>query len=390
MRILFITSKYPPCPCGVGDHTCGLARELRTCGHEIMVYTSSAGKSNGAEDPGGVRVLREICAWDFSANFGVLESARRHRAEIVHLQYTASWHNHPVFPLFPWAIKRRACPPVPKVVVTLHELEAPITKILPGPTRRAWLIPLLLFSDAIIVTSERDASVLRRIPFMSGKLHYIPLGSNLHQGTPPPIDRQQIRKQLGVRDDETLLARFGFVDNIQVALIPMVLHSVRQLLDRGCRVKLLLVGGGSGPGQTEVLKLARELGIENHLLFTGYRPSDEASRYLRSADIAVQPYPEGVCERRSSLQAVMALGLPIVSTQRGIPLSLFRPRDNVMLARVHDSRKMADAIGELISDPSLRARLAEGARISARLFSWDKIARDTERLYQSLCEPPRR
>lgn len=384
MRVLFITSKYPPCPCGVGDHTCRLARELRTYGHEVTVYTSSEGKPESAEDPGEVRVLREISAWDFSANSGVLESARRHQAEIVHLQYTASWHNHPVFPLFPWTIKRRACLPVPKVVVTLHELAAPITKILPGPTRRMWLIPLLFFSDAIIVTSERDASYLRRIPFVSGKLHYIPLASNLPPGVTPPINRQRIRKQLGVCEDEVLLTRFGFVDNIQAALIPMVLHSVRQLLDRGYHIKLLLVGGGSEPGQAEVLKLARELSIENHLLSTGYRPSDETLRYLQSADIAVQPYPEGVCERRSSLQAVMALGLPIVSTQGGIPPSMFRPRDNVMLARVHDSRQMADAIGELIENVPLRQRISKNIVEVASQFSWKSVGAKTHELYLAL------
>ena len=103
------------------------------------------------------------------------------------------------------------------------------------------------------------------------------------------------------------------------------------------------------------------------------------------------PFADGASFRRGSLLAVMAHGLPVVSTQPRQPES--RPRagsraltfrdwpqlqhgENALLAPLDDPAALAAAMAQVLSDDALRARLAAGARASAAWFDWDRIAAD--------------
>ncbi len=385
MKVMLITAKYPPQQCGIGDHTHRLAVELAKYGHDIAALTSSVGSGPVLNGQGNVEVIREAFQWNFSDYARIRDYVQGRKMEIVHIQYHAfSFLCHPMITLLPVLLKQGFWNASLKVVVTLHELAGPITHILLGPTRRIWLLPLMHFSDAVIVTNERDLSYLQKIPLIKRRLHLIPLASNFLTDTGEQPDRSMVRSKLGVADDETLLVRFGFLHNIRVSLIPQLLHALKLLLDQGYRVKLLMVGGEDAEGRKNVLSLAEDLRIENHILLTGYCSAEDVSRYVRSADIGVQPYPEGVCEKRSSLHAVLSHGLPVVSTRNGKVPSMFGHRENIFLVPVDECEPMAEAIACLIEDVELRDTLAHNALKTMAAFNWEAIGKMTHMLYTSL------
>lgn len=392
MRVLFITGKYPPTPCGIGDHSRRLASELAKKGHEIRVFTSSSDTNEVANNHHGcIDVIREATKWDFADYRSILSLLRHEKIELIHIQYHSHAFNcHPMITLLPMLLKKEIPFSRVKVVVTLHELTGPITWALPGPTRRIWLLPLMFFSNANIVTNERDMFYLQKILFLSKKLHYIPFSSNVDVRFASKVDRGAVRTRLGVGDSEILLVRFGFVNNVRVSLLPELLYSVKMLVDKGYKVKMLFIGGESVEGRSEVFTLARSLGITGHIVMRGYCSENEVSECLSAADIGVQPYPEGICEKRGSLQAAMLHGLPVVSTQNGRVPSMFSHRENVMLAPVRDTVRMAEAIEALINDVELRKTLGRNAAKLNEIFNWQTNCQRTETLYQRLLRDSRR
>lgn len=97
----------------------------------------------------------------------------------------------------------------------------------------------------------------------------------------------------------------------------VVIKVVKELRDRGMRVKAKLVG--DGPKRADFEAMARELGIGDAVMFTGLLPSAmEVRKELLESDILVFPtVGEGL--PRTVIEA-MAVGLPCLSTAvNGIP-----------------------------------------------------------------------
>lgn len=385
MRVLFITAKYPPVPCGIGYHTQRLSYELKKHLDDTSVLTSAVGNAFDASDVESPSAFRIVKKWDFAAERIIFSCISENKIDLLHIQYHATaFQWHPMITLLPMRLKKDPRTRTLKIVVTLHELAGPLKGYLPAILRRLFLLPLTLFSDAVIVTNERDRSHLTWVPHLRGKLFLVPLASNIDPMPREPFNKTLIRSQLGVSPDQTLLVRFGFVNNLHETLIEELLQTVKILVRDGYDVKLLFLGAKEETHKEQILTYAKELKIDTRLVFTGYCDPMNITRYLLSADIAVQLYPEGVCERRSALQAVMAHGLPIVSNRNGPLPSMFHHRQNVMLASKNDAEETAKAIAEVIRDGELRAELGNQAAVTARQFTWEETGKRTVRLYESL------
>jgi glycosyltransferase involved in cell wall biosynthesis len=110
------------------------------------------------------------------------------------------------------------------------------------------------------------------------------------------------------------------------------------------------------------------LGLGGRVTLAGEESEDAiGSRYER-ADVFVLPsFHEGY---GMALAEALAHGLPIVSTRAGaIPETV--PQDAGRLVPPGDVEALAGALAALLDDPSLRGRLAAGARAAReRLPSW--------------------
>jgi glycosyltransferase involved in cell wall biosynthesis len=288
--------------------------------------------------------------------------------------------------LLPWLLKRQVDSAKCKTVVTLHELAGPMAHSIPTPVRRAWLLPLLFASDAAIVTNERDLSLLRRVPGLKRRLNYIPFGSNIDANGLRGGDRQAIRRKLGIDEGETLVARFGFVHDLRANLFPELVLAIKRLSGKDYRVRLLLIGGGNQADRKEVTALAHSVGIEDLVLFTGFCSPDEVSGYLVSADIGIQLYPEGVCEKRTGLLAALAHGLPVVGLGKGHVASMFIDRENIALTPSSNPDDIAATVEGLIVDCDLRNTVSKNAILMAARFNWVSIGKAMNELYGKLSE----
>jgi glycosyltransferase involved in cell wall biosynthesis len=130
-----------------------------------------------------------------------------------------------------------------------------------------------------------------------------------------------------------------------------------------------------------------EYHLRDYVHWTDFVGQEEVSAYLTASDVAVLPYRDGASYRRGSLMAVLAHGLPIVTTEphpsmvSGILPRLENGRNAVLVPR-GDPIALAQGVVRIMNDARLAARLRQGAQAVAAAFTWDSIAQRTLAFYQ--------
>jgi glycosyltransferase involved in cell wall biosynthesis len=110
---------------------------------------------------------------------------------------------------------------------------------------------------------------------------------------------------------------------------------------------------------------ARNRGID----LLGEMASDQVPDFLRTATVALLPYPSGASFRRGSLLAPAACGVPIVSL-RG---SETPPEIMGLLEPVSSRDELVAQAAAYLSDRAKREAAHEKSRQLAALVSWDCI-----------------
>jgi glycosyltransferase involved in cell wall biosynthesis len=82
------------------------------------------------------------------------------------------------------------------------------------------------------------------------------------------------------------------------------------------------------------------------------------------------------------LVEAMSQRLPVVATPVGAAATFVRDDDTGLLVPPRDSVALATALGRILDDPSLRARLAEAAFRRVRELTWTRTAAQTLAVYQ--------
>jgi len=109
-------------------------------------------------------------------------------------------------------------------------------------------------------------------------------------------------------------------------------------------------------------------------------PEDEVMRHYREHDLLV------MCSTYEGFGMVvveaMSQGLPVIATPVGCAPMVVRDGENGMMVPARDPAALAAAFRRLMADAPLRRRMAEGASLSARQFTWRATAERTLRVYQ--------
>ncbi len=169
-----------------------------------------------------------------------------------------------------------------------------------------------------------------------------------------------------------------------------LLRAARILTDRG-RHDVAYTLMGAGDSFAELQALARELGIDSAVEFTGRIPDEQVERILASADVCVCPDPKNPLNDVSTMNKVleyMACGRPIVAYD--LREHRFSAGDGALYAEPNDESRLADRIAELLDDPARRERMgAYNRRRFLETMAWEHSAGELLRAYATLCEPRR-
>jgi glycosyltransferase involved in cell wall biosynthesis len=150
------------------------------------------------------------------------------------------------------------------------------------------------------------------------------------------------------------------------------------LLSRGPQVNLTILGGGV---PETVIRSAFSADAQKHLTVLERAPEEEVIRQYRRHDVFVLSSTyEGF---GMVLLEAMSQRLPVISTPVGCAAMLIKDRETGLLVPSRNAEAMANAIGQLLCNSEMRARLATNAYQQVREMTWRQTALRTLAVYES-------
>lgn len=147
---------------------------------------------------------------------------------------------------------------------------------------------------------------------------------------------------------------------------------------------LQMIVAGEGPEAGPLSTLARELGLESCVRFTGRVANQEMPALYRQASVVVNP--SRVDNTPISILEALASGVPVVTTAVGGIPYLVEDGTSALLVRPGDPDAMAAAIARAIGDGALRSELAAGARSVVCAHDWGVVGARIVRTYRAIAE----
>ncbi|HET6617148.1 MAG TPA: glycosyltransferase, partial [Gemmatimonadota bacterium] len=132
-----------------------------------------------------------------------------------------------------------------------------------------------------------------------------------------------------------------------------------------------LVVVGEGPERELLKALARELGAETGVRWTGHLERESMERELESAWVQAVP---SILEEPFGLVAAEAMmrGTAVVAARHGGLCEIVQPGQTGLLVKPNDPSSLAEALIALLGD---RERSEEMGR-AGRAWAWDRLSRE--------------
>lgn len=176
----------------------------------------------------------------------------------------------------------------------------------------------------------------------------------------------------GVPGDDALRAELGLTGKRVLGFIgsfyayeglDLLLRALPAILQQAPDVALLLTGGG--PQEENLKKMTQELGLQEHVKFTGRVPHAQVQRYYSLVDVLVYPrHSMRLTDLVTPLKPLeaMAQGLLLVASDVGGHKELIRDGETGMLFRAGDADDLARSVLRLLSMQDRWPQLREAGR----------------------------
>jgi phosphatidylinositol alpha-1,6-mannosyltransferase len=374
MRILLLTSEFPPFNGGIATYARELAAAAMSAGHDVTVLAPDYGTNQAAGDAGlPGRVLRFAgAAADAKGLPARIRATRRllatERFDIVH---AVDW---PFFIPVALAPRRAA-----RVLLTVHGSEI----IYMQATKRRLLLALVGFwrrgwAQWIGNSRYTVELLLNAFPAIrKADTRAVPLavGEEWHMRRVP---RTAARASFGLAEGDLVVASLGRVvprkGHLDLAAALMLIPD-----ELAARVHWWVIGPLNEPNHADRVRAAAAALPVRAKLFGGL-PAEEVSARLCAVDLFCLPGYQDEGGRVEGFGLVFleagAFGVPSVATcSGGIPEAV--PDGTGLLVSERDPVALADAITRVLGDDALRARLAEAAEAHAAQATWEKVMLDT-------------
>ena len=287
MKVLITTDLYTTKTNGVVTSVQNLMEELEKKGHDVRILTVSEKLKSHRDD--NIYYIRSVPLGVVYPDVRMPVSYRHH-----YLQELIEWkpdviHSQCEYFSYQFAgyIAHKTGAPIVHTYHTLYEQY--VTYIFPSQRIGAYFVGILSKlrlrkAQAIVAPTQKVEHVLKKYGIRNS-IHVVPSGIALeqHLARITEAERKQQRAALGIPDDHTVLLNLGRLGTEKNLSELVELFSIA--LAQNTKLTLLIVG--DGPARNELENQATELGISDHVVFTGMVAPEDVHKYYQLGDVFV-------------------------------------------------------------------------------------------------------
>jgi glycosyltransferase involved in cell wall biosynthesis len=281
-------------------------------------------------------------------------------------------HTHMTNDHFIAAVARRTLRSRSRIVRTYYDADGLVDGM-----RARWL--LRHSTKAAIVISERArASILDAKALRPERVTVIPGAVDTERFDPGAVNRAAARADMGLGADDfvfVIVARMQRHRKFEV-----LLRAFRKVSAKDPALRLVIIGRGTH--QEEVARTpARELGLDDKVVFAGYRSGRNFVSTIGSADCALFLIP-GSDESCRAVREKMSMGLPVIASRMPPLDEMNDDGRNGFLSELTEEG-LAAAMLRAAGDRARTRAMGEAARQKALAeYSLDAQARSVEACYR--------
>jgi D-inositol-3-phosphate glycosyltransferase len=369
MKILFVLENYYPFIGGAEVLFRSLCEGLAARGHDVAVITTRLPGTQAKEMLGNVNLTRiwaPLKGSRYWFTFLAIPLAIKLSgwADIIH---TTTYNG--AFPALVAAkLRRRKC------LITVHEFIGdgwkefremrPFTAWLHSFLERTIIkLPFDLYASVSQYTSQRVEKVLGR----RDRTRVVYDGIDYGLFNPAKHSGAGTRQRLGVKDKFVYMyfGRPGISKGVEylIQAVPLI-----QLKIPSARL-LLILGREPAEGHDKIVRLIKELGMEDHVMLTAPVPRNELPDYIASADCVIVPsLSEGF---GYSAAEACAMDRPVVATNvASLPEVI---SGKYVLVQPKSPRAIADAVEQVYNNDMCTS--------PKKYFTWESCIHDYLQLY---------
>ena len=382
MKILITTDLFTTSTNGVVTSVRNLYEELTEKGHDVRILTLSGDRESYKEDhiyyiksiPIGFvypdvrmpisyrnRLIKELIDW---------------KPDVVHSQCE--------FFSFQFAQRIAKLTGAP-IVHTYHTLyEQYVTYLMPskfvGKQIVRQLSRLRLKKVKMVIAPTSKVEDALRGYGVKAEIHVVPSGISLeqHHYRVSEEERRQKRQELGIPENHNVLlnlGRLGTEKNLEE-----LLQFFKEALKHNSNLTFLIVG--DGPDKAHLEKMAIELEIDDHVIFTGMVNPKEVQKYYQLADVFVNASTSET-QGLTYIEAA-ANGLPLLC--RKDPCLDDVVKDGINGYEYTTKEEFIQHLNDILMNPEWRKSAGEQSEKIAESFDKEHFVESIEDIYEEITE----
>jgi glycosyltransferase involved in cell wall biosynthesis len=249
------------------------------------------------------------------------------------------------------------------IPISIHALGCDINEYTKYPLRKKRIIEALSRSDINIVKSRELKYKITELGISGDKTHVIHNG--VDQEKFKHIDKINTRKELSLELNKRYVL---FVGNFQIEKGLEYLIRAAKLIDDNS-VHILIIG--SGPLETQLHSLVKELGVSQKITFLGRVEHDLIPKYMGGVDLLCLPSLREGCP--NVVLESLSCGTPVVASNVGAVPDIITQSHYGTIVQTQDPKAIAAAITKLLANKT-------STKIDFDWYDWNKNAEKVSQL----------
>jgi glycosyltransferase involved in cell wall biosynthesis len=364
-KIFIIGPAYPLRGGGMSTFNERLARQFKTEGHEVTIYTFSLqypsilfpGSSQYSTEPApaDLRIKVDINSINPLNWINVGNEIKNERPDIIVVRYWLPFMG----PCFGTILRIAKKNKHSKVICIADN-------VIPHEKRMGDKVFTRYFMKPVDAFITMSAKVLTDLKIFDTKKPAAFVPHPLYDNFGDRVNKDDARNFLGIDRSKKIILFFGFIRKYKG--LDMLLEALA-LLKNEIPDLQLLIAGEFYEGQKTYEELIRKLDIgEQLILRTSFIPDNEIKYYLCAADLVVQPYRHATQSGVTPLAYHFEVPM-LVTNVGGLPAMV--PHDVAGLVAAPHPKAIAGGIAEYFSKG--QAHYMPGLLEEKKKYSWEKM-----------------